>query len=764
MELADRARACLNEPQVVVENWMVNCGECHGVLLCFGVTVVIEAAQVCAVTLEDPSGGKRAELHQAGTLHRYKELLESIPAGVVVYNALSKTSFMNAQAQKILGPRADGILEGPAANENWRILDENNTPLAFGEYPLSRVIASGENVADVVVGVQHDLHSEPTWIICNAFAKFSPQGAIQEVVVSFTDITALKRATSHAQSTEEMFNLTLKGSDDAPWNWNLRMDTFYCSDRWWHMMGYEVDELPNSAKLWRSLFRPEDKALADKKFKEIMKGAVDSFRIELSLRHKLGHYVPVLSKGFILRDEKGVAIRISGTNVDLTERRAAEAEIHQLAFYDALTGLPNRRLLLEQLKKAMLSISRDRTHGALFFIDLDNFKELNDTLGHDVGDQLLRQVAQRLLGCVRKHDVVARLGGDEFVIMVEGLGLGQQASAVFAEQIAKSALCALGKPYEIDGRPYKGTASIGLAMLADDSPSMDVVLKQADLAMYQSKSAGRNTVRFFDASMQAAIDKRVSIEGDLRDAIAKSQLEVHYQPQVVLESGKVRVIGAELLLRWEHPARGRIPPNDFIPLAEETGLIIPIGQWVLEQACDKIAQWSGVPGFGDMALAVNVSAIQFHDPGFVGVVMAALERAGANPERLKIELTESALAKNIEEVIGKMRFLREKGVTFSLDDFGTGYSSLSYLKRMPLDQLKIDRSFVNDALIDSNGATLARVIISLGVEMGLSVIAEGVETDGQRAFLQNAGCMQYQGYFFGRPLPLRDFEDFVRSK
>ena len=475
-------------------------------------------------------------------------------------------------------------------------------------------------------------------------------------------------------------------------------------------------------------------------------------------RHKSGNqYLKWLTISAVRNAEGGITHYI-GTHYDLTERKKAEERINALAFYDQLTNLPNRILLVEHLNRSMAASLRSGSHGALLFIDLDNFKTLNDTQGHEMGDLLLKQVADRLKQCVRGEDTVARQGGDEFVVLLSDLGTGEPEAASTAESIAEKILEQLNLPYQIGHFSHHSTASIGVTLFSGNQSSVDDLMKQADLAMYRAKGAGRNIVRFFDPAMEAIVKVRAELEDDLRQAIDKKQFLLHYQPQVVDDG---RITGAEVLVRWQHPLRGMISPADFIPLAEDTDLILPLGQWVLETACRKLALWSTRPETAALNIAVNVSAKQFRQPGFVDQVLAAVKQSSADPRRLKLELTESLLVDNVEEIIEKMHRLKAKGIGFSLDDFGTGYSSLSYLKRLPLDQLKIDQSFVRDVLSDPNDAAIAKTIVTLGQSLGLAVIAEGVETQAQRDFLANAGCYAYQGYFFSKPLPEELFEQFL---
>lgn len=448
-----------------------------------------------------------------------------------------------------------------------------------------------------------------------------------------------------------------------------------------------------------------------------------------------------------------------GTGQDITARKIAEDEIERLAFYDPLTQLPNRRLLLDRLQHALASSARSGRNGALLFIDLDNFKTLNDTLGHDKGDLLLQQVAQRLATCVREGDTVARLGGDEFVVMLEGLSQNAEEAATQTEIAGEKIVATLNQPYLLAGYEHRSTPSIGVTLFGGHQNAIDELLKQADLAMYQSKAAGRNTLRFFDPKMQAMVTDRAALEADLGEAVRQAQFVLYYQAQVDRYS---RLTGAEVLVRWCHPRRGIVSPAEFIPLAEETGLILPLGNWVLETACAQLAKWAEQPDTAHLSLAVNISANQLQQADFVAQVLAILGSTGANPQRLKLELTESLLVSNVENSIAKMTALKAKGVGFSLDDFGTGYSSLSQLKRLPLDQLKIDQSFVRDILIDPNDAAIAKMVVALAESMGLTVIAEGVETEAQRDYLAHQGCHAYQGFLFGHPVPLDEFEAFVR--
>ena len=476
---------------------------------------------------------------------------------------------------------------------------------------------------------------------------------------------------------------------------------------------------------------------------------------EIWNRRKNGEIHPVWLTITAVTDKTDELTHYVATLTDISQRKAAEDKIQSLAFYDPLTRLPNRLLLIDRLQQALATSTRNDHTGALLFIDLDNFKILNDTLGHDKGDLLLQQVAKRLSACVRESDSIARLGGDEFVLVLTDLSEDATEAATQAEAVGEKILAALNQPYDLAGYEYHNTPSIGVTLFADHQNSVDELMKYADLAMYEAKKAGRNTLRFFDPQMQATISARALLEKDLHEGLQANQFLLYYQPQVDAAGG---ISGSEALLRWQHPRRGLLPPALFIPLAEETGLIVPLGLWVLETACNQLVAWATQPECARLTVAVNVSVRQFRQPDFAERVLAVLDRSGANPRRLKLELTESLLLENVEEIIGKMSLLKARGIGFSLDDFGTGYSSLSYLKRLPLDQLKIDRSFVRDLLTDPNDAAIAHTIVALAQSLGLSVIAEGVESEAQRACLARQGCHAYQGYLFGRPLPLADFE------
>jgi diguanylate cyclase (GGDEF)-like protein/PAS domain S-box-containing protein len=484
---------------------------------------------------------------------------------------------------------------------------------------------------------------------------------------------------------------------------------------------------------------------------------------EITEHHKDGTALAVEVQWTLMRDENGRPESIFAIKTDISRRKAAERRIAHLAFHDPLTQLPNRQLLLERLERAMAVSARNGAFNALFFIDLDNFKTLNDTLGHTVGDRLLQQVAERLRACVGAADTVARFGGDEYVLLLEALGASLEEASARASAAGELILDSLNQPYQLGEYQHCSTPSIGITLFSDsqnEGADTGTLLMQADLAMYQAKAAGRNAMRFFVPAMQEAAAARMSTEAELRRALRDDEFELHYQPQVDRDG---RIAGVEALLRWRHPARGLVAPTEFVPLAEETGLILALGERVMNAACRQLAAWASDPYMAALEVSINVSARQFHHPDFAELVLEALARSGANSRRLKLELTETVLLDHVEDTIGRMQFLKTRGLSFALDDFGTGYSSLTYLKRLPLDVLKIDRSFVQDLLDDRSDAVIARTIVALGCNLGLRVVAEGVENERQRDFLFQVGCDAYQGFLCTQPVPASDISAFVKA-
>jgi diguanylate cyclase (GGDEF)-like protein/PAS domain S-box-containing protein len=481
---------------------------------------------------------------------------------------------------------------------------------------------------------------------------------------------------------------------------------------------------------------------------------------EIWNRHKSGMVFPEWLAISAVNAPDGSVTHYVGTYADITQNQDAVAEIHRLAYYDSLTHLPNRRMLQERLGQALAVAPRHGLHGAILFLDLDNFKSLNDTRGHDAGDQLLIEVANRLRAIVSDGDIVGRLGGDEFVVLLQDLSGDDEAAAIQSKQMGEQILESLTHPYQLEGYEFQCSASIGIRLFRDQG-TVEELLRHADIAMYQAKTTGGKSLCFFDPIMQTMVTARAEMDKDLRNALEKQQFKLYFQPQV---DDNFHIIGAEVLLRWQHPEQGLISPLDFIPVAEKTSLILPIGQWVLETVYDQLKIWESNSLASHIQLAVNVSTRQFRQPDFVARIQQALSRKGISPALLKLELTESLVLDNIEDTIVKMLALKDIGVRFSLDDFGTGYSSFSYLTQLPLDQLKIDRSFVNNIGRQPTDAIIVQTILGMAQNLGLEVIAEGVETEAQRSFLEQHGCSIYQGYLFSEPLTVEEFELLIGQK
>ena len=529
----------------------------------------------------------------------------------------------------------------------------------------------------------------------------------------------------------------------------------YINPKFVSLFGYTLDDVPTVAHWWPLAYPDETyRRQIEEEWQQRIQDAIATSSeiepMEVVVTCKDGSH-KIIQWGFKSIDKQNWAF-----GLDLTERKQAEDEIKQLAFYDPLTQLPNRRLLLDRLHQAMVACVRSKLYGALLFIDLDNFKTLNDTLGHDQGDLLLQEVASRLTTCVRECDTVARLGGDEFVVMLIGFDACPEEAAAQSQKIGMKILDKLNQKYQLTGHEQYFSASIGINLFDGHSLSVNELLKQADIALYQAKSDGRNTLRFFDPGMQSSMLARVELTHDLRLALRKNQFKLFCQTEVGHDQN---IIGVEVLLRWQHPERGLISPNEFIPLAEETGLIQSIGHWVLESACTVLKAWEGLPHLQNVHLAVNISVRQFHQANFVERVLEVVRHSGIDLDKLMLELTENVVLADLDDAVAKMNALKDFGVRFSLDDFGTGYSSLAYLTRLPFDQLKIDRSFVENIGVKPSDAIIIQTIIAMASQLGIDVIAEGVETETQRDFLYQQGCLVCQGYLFGKPMPLADLSD-----
>jgi diguanylate cyclase (GGDEF)-like protein/PAS domain S-box-containing protein len=578
------------------------------------------------------------------------------------------------------------------------------------------------------------------------------QGVRDGAVITHTDITQRKQAEEQLRLAARVFSNAHEGITIT----NAENIIIEVNEAFSRITGYSREEALGQNPRFLQSGR-QDKAFYEAMWRSLTEQG--HWAGELWNRHKSGKVIAEHLSISAMRDADGSLVQYVGHFTDISDRIKAQAEIDTLAFYDPLTQLPNRRLLLNRLDQALHVSTRHARNNALLFVDLDNFKILNDTQGHIQGDLLLVQVTQRLRACIRDGDTLARLGSDEFVVMLENLSDDVIEAATQAEAVGVKILGSFVADFALNSGSYHGTPSIGITLFGGPAlESNEQPLKRAELAMFQAKAAGRNMLRFFDAQMQAEVSAHALMTADLREAVIKQQFVLYYQPQVV---GGGRITGVEALVRWRHPQRGIVSPAEFIPLAEETGLILPLGQWVLDTACLQLAAWAKNPALAHLTVAVNVSACQFQRSDFVGSVLATLERTGATPKLLKLEMTESMLVDDMEAIITKMGVLKAQGVTFSLDDFGTGYSSLAHLKRLPLHQLKIDQGFVQNIVTDPNDAVIAKMVVVLAESMGLSVIAEGVELQAQADCLAQLGCHAYQGYWFSRPLGLAALEALV---
>ena len=572
------------------------------------------------------------------------------------------------------------------------------------------------------------------------------------------DISERKQAEEKLRRSEERYSLAAWASNDGLWDWDLRTEQVYYSERWKSMLGFAESEIEGNPSEWIQRIHPDDRKHFEKVLRAHLEGDTPHFEAEYRIRHRDDAYRWVLCKGVAVRDRNNTPVRLAGSQTDITSRKKVELQLMRDALYDSLTGLPNRSHFLRVLRH-VVDDNRHRPEElfALLFLDLDHFKHVNDSLGHHVGDQLLVAIAERLKKALRTQEMLARLGGDEFAVLVEGLHDAAQAAKI-AERIQKQ----LARPFILDEHEVFVTVSIGIAVRPEREESPEGLIRDADTAMYCAKAAGKGRHAVFDQSMHIQAVERLSLETSLRRAIEREEFVLHYQPFVSLTSG--RITGCEALVRWNHPARGLVAPPEFIPVAEEMGLIAPLGEWILEAACRQMRAWqeSGLP---EIRLAVNLSPRQCRQADLVQTVLSALHRSGLRNSLLQLEITESALMKSADEIIDPIVELYEKGVRFSLDDFGAGYSSLTYLQRFPIRTLKIDASFVKEVTADPESAALASGLMALGQTLGLEVICEGVETEQQFRFLVNTGkCDEAQGYFLSRPLTADNFARLLESE
>ncbi|WHH60305.1 EAL domain-containing protein [Petroclostridium sp. X23] len=558
------------------------------------------------------------------------------------------------------------------------------------------------------------------------------------------------------KDSEERFRLALEGSNDIIWDMDIKNSKLFVSSRWTETLSFEEIEMPRDLKSWKDLIHPDDVENTLRMIRVHIMNKTPFYQDEHRLRTKDGKYKWFLHRGKAVWDVNGKPIRIAGSYTDISERKSTEEVIHQMAYYDSLTGLPNRTLLVDTLKNALTEAKAKKSMVSVMFLDLDNFKTINDTLGHTYGDLLLKNVGEMLGRYLKKGEMVARLGGDELVIIQPEIYSVEQVTS-----LASRIITSLEHPWILDDREFYVSSSIGIAIYPKDGQDEYTLLKNADIAMYHAKELGKNTYQLFNQSMNIKIMERLDMENSLRHALERNEYTVAYQPQIDIKTGKI--VGAEALIRWVHPVWGTISPMKFIPIAEETGLIVPISEWMLRTACgqNKLWQQAGLPS---IKMAVNLSARQFQQQGLVEMVARMLDDVGMNQQWLELEITETIAMQNLDYAIIILNKLQQMGIQVSLDDFGTGYSSLNYLRRLPINTLKIDKSFVRDITHSNCEQAIARSLISIAHSMDLEVVAEGVETEEQLFFLKRENCDKAQGYLFSKPIPAEELEELLRKQ
>ncbi len=670
-----------------------------------------------------------------------RELNDHIGTGVLVVGGDDRIEFANAAAERTLG-YAHAHLPGRLMHNDVHV-SGSGTPMRAEDCPAHGIDPIGRNGHTTVEMVFRRQDGTLLPVLSHA-ASYAAEGG-RKLIISFEDIQERRQA----QATLSKLSLAVEQSPASIVITDIHGDIEYVNDAFVRNSSYTREEVIGlNPRILQSGKTPPERYAA--MWKTLVAG--ETWRGEVINKRKDGsEYVESIVVAPV-RQHDGHITNYVAVKVDVTQQKAAEQEIRQLAYFDSLTSLPNRRQLVGRLEQARSASRRSGEVGALMMVDLDHFKQLNDTRGHDAGDKFLIQVAQRLRKAVREEDTVVRLGGDEFIILAESLGHSAQDAALSAERLGKKLIGIMSRPYRLDDHAdlYATTASLGVTLFAGEQTSVENLLKQADLALYKAKDEGRNTLRFFDPEMQRTVESRATLESAIRRAMALEEFTLHYQPQVELDG---RIFGAEALMRWRSIDGANISPAEFIPVAEDSGLIIALGTWALATACSQLKAWEANMDTARLSISVNVSARQFHDPDFVRKVRHAIKSHGVNAARLKLELTESVIIADVDAVIARMEELSRLGVGFSLDDFGTGYSSLAYIKRMPLQQIKIDQSFVRDIQLDSNDAAIVRAILAMCDSLGIDAIAEGVETPAQLDFLARNGCRRFQGYLFGKAVP-----------
>ena len=704
-------------------------------------------------TVEDVTESQRALLALAASEQRFRALTEKAGVMTIVCDVQGTILYASEAARELLGRPADA-LRGQNIFDTLHPLDRQQA-----RDEMERVVRRQGQPAETVLRYHH---ADGPWRHLSSLAtNFLDEDAIQGVVLDFRDATERKRAEQAEQAlreSEQRWKLALESTGDGVWDWDIAGGAERISQRCKEMYGYSDDEMSDQPQDLDRLTHPHDQALMLQDRQNHFDGKTPTYQNEHRIQCRDGSWKWILSRGMVIsRDMEGHPLRMIGTHTDITDRKNAEALVWHQANFDILTGLPNRRMLRDRLEMEIKKVTRQEQQMAILFVDLDHFKEVNDTLGHDAGDQLLIEAARRIRGCVRESDTVARMGGDEFTLVLSTLDDDGQ-----LDRILNAVLSAMSALFQIGEEQVYVSASIGITMYPGDGAVVETLLKNADQALYAAKGAGRNRFRFFTPALQEAALNRVRLANDLRTSLQENQFHLVYQPIVSLRDGSVHK--AEALLRWDHPVRGLISPGEFIPVAEATGLIVDIGEWVFQTAVTQAAQWR-THHDPDFQLSINKSPAQFHnDAGRQVAWVARLAALGLPGNAVVIEITEGLLLDTSSSVADQLRGLRQTGIQVSLDDFGTGFSSLTYLQRFDIDYLKIDQSFVRDLVPGGTELALCKAIIVMAHELGMQVVAEGVETTAQRDLLIGAGCDFGQGYLFARPMPAQALDALLARK
>ncbi len=695
------------------------------------------------VLFKDITGRRRAEAALLASEQRFRTIMDHAPIGMSITSIEGRIQMVNESFCSMLGYSREE-LEGGTFLEITHPEDREVTNASREDLLAGR--------SDAYEAEKRYVRKDGNVIWGHLVSTIVRGGDVPYFIAQVQDITERKRTEA-----ELLIAATTFDSQNGVMITDADLRILRVNKAFTEITGYEPEEIVGKHP------RMLQSGRHDARFYEQMWSGIRSsgkWVGEVWNRRKDGTIYPETLSISAVRNQDGSVRTYVGNFIDITKRKNAEALVEHMAFHDQLTDLPNRRRMVDRLRHASSASMRSGKRCALLLVDLDNFKVVNDTLGHALGDRLLKQTAARLESCLRGEDTLARFGGDEFLVLLEGLNEDTLEAASQAEHVGMKLAAALRQPYLLERHEIRIGCSIGVTVFGGQEQSTEELVKQADIAMYEAKRGGRNSLRFFDRKVQEQIAARAAMEEDLRNALAQGEIHLYYQMQV---DSSNRPVGAEALVRWNHPKRGWVSPAEFIPLAEESDLILSIGHLVLETACARLAAWQNDPSTRELILAVNISAKQLAQDGFLDEVQAAVLRHSIDPAHLKLEITESMLLGDIEGTINAMAALKQRGLRISMDDFGTGYSSLSYLKRLPLDQLKIDQSFVRDIAVDPNDRAIVQTIIAMAKGLGLDVIAEGVETEAQRSFLLEKGCLSYQGYLFGKPVPVGEFEEALKE-